>query len=178
MHEMTSVGSTRCQLASVCFELAPTVTEKTWSSGSLDCRSERNMSATVSLLNSGSEKVLHTFVCEVIAQAEHELRWLVAILEDEPLCDLALVDESGTNFKVGFACHDFYVVLLRDRPLEMLLALASLECSVLGISSPIVPGEGNLLAFDEGSYTVLATTNQGGESNYLASYLCNVGRPR
>ena len=29
MTEMTSEGSTRCQLASVCFELAPTVTEKT-----------------------------------------------------------------------------------------------------------------------------------------------------
>jgi hypothetical protein len=50
MHDITSAGSTRCQLASVCFELAPTVTEKTWSVGSLDCRSERNMSAGVSLV--------------------------------------------------------------------------------------------------------------------------------
>lgn len=46
---MTSEGSTRCQLARVCFELAPTVTEKTWSVGSLDCRSDRNMSTKVSL---------------------------------------------------------------------------------------------------------------------------------
>jgi hypothetical protein len=48
MHDITSAGSTKCQLASVCFELAPTVTEKTWSIGSLDCRSERNMSVIVS----------------------------------------------------------------------------------------------------------------------------------
>jgi hypothetical protein len=43
--EITSDGSTRCQLASVCLELAPTVTEKTWSVGSFDCRRDRNMSA-------------------------------------------------------------------------------------------------------------------------------------
>ena len=36
MTEMTSLGSSKCQLASVCLELAPTVTEKTWSIGSLD----------------------------------------------------------------------------------------------------------------------------------------------
>lgn len=48
MTEITSAGSTKCQLANVCLELAPTVTEKTWSLGSLDCRSERNMSVIVS----------------------------------------------------------------------------------------------------------------------------------
>jgi hypothetical protein len=46
MQEITSVGSRRCQLASVCFELAPTVTENTWSRGNFDCRSERNISTT------------------------------------------------------------------------------------------------------------------------------------
>lgn len=51
IHEMTSAGSTRCQLARVCFELAPTVTEKTWSVGSFDCLSDRNMSIVVSRIH-------------------------------------------------------------------------------------------------------------------------------
>nr|POF15635.1 hypothetical protein CFP56_48829 [Quercus suber] len=44
MAEMTSAGSSRCQVASVCLELAPTVVAKTWSSGSLEERRARNMS--------------------------------------------------------------------------------------------------------------------------------------
>jgi hypothetical protein len=52
IHEITSTGSTRCQLASVCFELAPTVTEKTWSVGSFDCLRDRNMSVVVSYAHS------------------------------------------------------------------------------------------------------------------------------
>lgn len=97
-----------------------------------------------------------TFVCEIIAQAENQLRWLLAILENKPLRDLALVHKSWTNFKICFACHDFYVVLLRNGTLEVLLALASLESAILRISSPIVPSKSNFLAFDEGSYAMLA----------------------
>jgi hypothetical protein len=43
--EMTSDGSSKCQLARVCFELAPTVTEKTWSLGSFELLRDLNMSA-------------------------------------------------------------------------------------------------------------------------------------
>lgn len=45
MAEMTSWGSSRCQEAMVCFELAPTVTAKTCSFGRREARRERNMSA-------------------------------------------------------------------------------------------------------------------------------------
>jgi hypothetical protein len=154
IHDMTSVGSTRCQLASVCFELAPTVTEKTWSGGSLDCRRERNMSANVSVTVQRSEQVVQTFVSEVVAQAKNKLRRLVPIIQNEPFCDLALVDEARADFEVGFASHDLYIVLLRDSPLEMLLAFASLEGSVFGVSSSIMPCESNLLALNERSYTM------------------------
>ena len=44
--EMTSAGSNRCQEAMVCLELAPTVTAKTYSSGSEEARRDRNMSVT------------------------------------------------------------------------------------------------------------------------------------
>jgi hypothetical protein len=47
MAEMTSEGSSRCQLARVCFELAPTVHEKTCSLGSLELLRDLNMSAKV-----------------------------------------------------------------------------------------------------------------------------------
>lgn len=41
---ITSAGSSKCQLASVCFELAPTVTEKTRSRGRLLFTRARNIS--------------------------------------------------------------------------------------------------------------------------------------
>lgn len=44
--EMTSAGSSKCQEAMVCLELAPTVTAKTFSSGSEEARRERNMSGS------------------------------------------------------------------------------------------------------------------------------------
>jgi hypothetical protein len=47
--EITSNGSSRCQLARVCFELAPTVTEKTWSLGSFELLRDLNMSANVNV---------------------------------------------------------------------------------------------------------------------------------
>lgn len=93
-----------------------------------------------------------TFVCEIIAHAEHKL-WRITsaftILLYEPLRDLALVDEPRANFKVGLACHDFDIVLLGYSPLQMLLTFPGLECAVLRVRPSVVPGECNLLALDE-----------------------------
>lgn len=54
---MTSDGSSRCQLANVCFELAPTVTEKTVSCGSLVPRSARNISLVEELCQYMRQKI-------------------------------------------------------------------------------------------------------------------------
>lgn len=159
MQEMTSDGSRRCQLANVCLELAPTVTEKTWSSGSSDCRSDRNMSACVSMLPMSIQTSRLTFVGEIIPKAEYELRRLRSVLFHKPLRDLALVDESWTDFKVGFASHHLHIVFLADRVLKMLLALSRLESTPFWICEPIMPGKSNLLGLNERSCPRLDTTH-------------------
>mgnify|MGYP007070492810 CR=1 FL=1 len=65
------------------------------------------------------------------------------------LGNLALVHEPRPDFEVGLAGHDFYIVSLLDGVVKILVALASLESTVLWIRSAVVPGESDLLAFDE-----------------------------
>jgi len=74
------------------------------------------MSASVSL-GQIVEANVHTFVGEVVAKAENKFWRLFTVLQNKPLCNLALVDEFGTNFEVGFASHDLDVVLFCDGPL-------------------------------------------------------------
>jgi hypothetical protein len=74
------------------------------------------MSASVSLGQSGEADV-HTFVGEIVAKAENKLRWLFTVLQNKPLCNLALVDKPRADFEVGFAGHDLDVVLLCNGPL-------------------------------------------------------------
>jgi hypothetical protein len=97
-----------------------------------------------------NEEGVPTFISEVVTQAENELgriSRLVAIFQNKPLCNLALVHEPGSDFKIGFAGHDFHVVLLRNSPLQVFLTFASLERTVLWISTTIMPCECDLLAF-------------------------------
>jgi hypothetical protein len=99
-----------------------------------------------------------TFVCEVVSKAKDELGRVarsIAVIEYQPLCDLPLVHEPWANFEVGFARHDFDIVLLADSIFKGLLTLTSLECTILGISSSVVPRQSNLLPLDERSCPVL-----------------------
>lgn len=103
-------------------------------------------------MDSAATSATHTFICEVVAHAKNKLRRIAAtfaVVLYKRLRDLALVHEPRANFKIGFTRHDLDVVLLCDSPLEMLLALTRLERTVFGIRSPVVPRQGNLLAFDE-----------------------------
>jgi hypothetical protein len=118
------------------------------------------MSAVVRFLFSRRRHKIHTFVREVVTQAEDKLRrfsWLIAIVQNKPLRNFAFVDEARTNFKVGFASHNLNVVLLSHRPLQLLLALASLVGAVLWIRSPIMPCKSNLLALNERTWAYVNT---------------------
>jgi hypothetical protein len=90
----------------------------------------------------------HTFVGEVVTQAQHEVGWL-ALLLDQPLYNFALVDEAWTDFKIGFACHNLNLPFLGHRSLEMFLALASLEGTIFRISAAVMPRQSNLLPLNE-----------------------------
>lgn len=95
-----------------------------------------------------------TFVGEIITQAEDKLRWRIAVLEDESLRDLTLVDEPWADFEVGLAGHDLDIVFLSYGPLELLLALACLERSEFRIGLSVMPCKCDLLLLDERSYSV------------------------
>lgn len=97
-------------------------------------------------------RVLHTFIREIVTKAKHKLGRRIAVFLDQSLRDFTLVDEPWSDFKIRFAHHDFDVILLSHRLLKMLLALAGLECAILWISSPVVPGQSNLLPLNEGAY--------------------------
>jgi hypothetical protein len=114
---------------------------------------------------------LLTFVCEVVSQAEDELWWRIAVLEDESLCDLALVDKPWADFEIGLAGHDLDIVFLSYGPLKLLLAFACLERSEFRIRLSVVPCKCDLLLLDEGSYSVSV---QGRPSSMCRLTLCLV----
>lgn len=156
MHDTTSAGSSRCHEARVCFELAPTVTEKTWSSGSFVPRRARNISGRVisQAICEGFARNL-TFIREVISRTEDELWRSIAVVGHKTLSNLTLVHKPRANFQVGLAGHDFDFKRLGNSRLEVLLALTSLEGSVLGVGSAVVPGQSDLFPFDKRACTLL-----------------------
>lgn len=115
-----------------------------------------------------------TFVCEVVSQAEDELWWRIAVLEDEALCNLTLVDKPWADFEVGLAGHNLNIVFLSYGPLELLLALACLERSEFRIRLSVVPCKCDLLLLDEGSYSVSVQKKGPGMSRLT---LCLVSEP-
>lgn len=93
-----------------------------------------------------------TFVRKIVTKAEHKFRSVprpVAVLSNEPLCNLSLVDKSWADLEIGLSCHYLHVVLFRNSTVKVLLALSRLECTIFWIGSPVVPRESNFLSLDE-----------------------------
>src|ERR1700759_618538 len=108
---MTSLGSSRCQAARVRLLLAPTVQAKTCSFGRSVLRSARNISGRIwsAQPNGGPappryETAFLTFICLVVAQAEHKLGRLaprISVLVDQPRGNEPFIHELRPDFQIG-----------------------------------------------------------------------------
>jgi hypothetical protein len=120
-----------------------------------------------------------TFISEVVSQTQDKLRCLAlsfTVLFNQTLGNLALVDKLGADLQVGLARHDLDIILLGNSVLQLSAALVGLVHTPVWVCTTVMPGQSNLLAFNETALSALCVVLEGVDDLLLPRHIFLLGQ--